>query len=106
MGAPRFVPAMFKVFTVPATKKAEKDGVLKDDLVSRQSIAERDSETLGFPGLGTLVLVEGDDKAVARAAELFKGIGEELPPAKAASVRQKIRDQEDDVAAGVGMIFR
>jgi hypothetical protein len=98
-------PAMFKVFSVPATKRAEKDEVLKDDLVSRQSIAQRDADVLGFPGLGTLVLIEGDEKAVARAAQLFKGIAEELPPEKAAAVRQKIRDQEDDVAAGVGLIF-
>lgn len=106
MAATGFVPAMFKVFNVPPPKKAQKDEVLRDDLVSRQSIVERDSDALGFPGLGILVLVEGDDKAVARAAELFKGIAEELPTAKAAAVRQKIRDQEDDVAAGVGLIFR
>jgi hypothetical protein len=106
MAATGFVPPMFKVFSVPPAKKAQKDEVLKDDLVSRQSIVERDSDALGFPGLGTLVLVEGDEKAVARASELFKGIAEDLPPAKAAAVHRKIRDQEDDVAAGVGLIFR
>lgn len=97
---------MFKVFSVPPAKRLQKDEVLKDDLVSRQSIAERDADALGFPGLGTLVLVEGDEKAVARAAELFKDVAEDLPPEKAAAVRQRIRDQEDDVAAGVGLIFR
>jgi len=96
---------MFKVFSVPPAKRAQKDEVLKDDLVSRQSIAEREADALGFPGLGTLVLVEGDENAVARAAELFKGVAEELPAEKAAAVRKKIRDQEDDVAAGVGLIF-
>ena len=105
-GARIRAPPMFKVFSVPPTKKAEKDAVLKDDAVSRQSIAERDADALGFPGLGTLILIEGDDKAVARAAQLFKGVAEELRPEKAAAVRQKIRDQEDDVAAGVGLIFR
>ncbi len=96
---------MFKVFSVPPAHRSKKDGVLKDDLVSRQSIAEREADALGFPGLGTLVLVEGEDRAVARAAELFKGIGEDLPADKAAAIRQKIKDQEDDVAAGVGLIF-
>ncbi len=96
---------MFRVFSVPPAHHSKKDGVLKDDLVSRQSIAEREADALGFPGLGTLVLVEGEDRAVARAAELFKGIGEDLPADKAAAIRQKIRDQEDDVAAGVGLIF-
>jgi hypothetical protein len=101
-----FAPAMFKVFSVPPTQKPKKDEVLRDDVVSRQSIVERDADALGFPGLGALVLVEGEEKAVARAAELFKGVGQELPSKKAAAVRQKIRDQEDDVAAGVGAIFR
>jgi hypothetical protein len=101
-----FAPAMFKVFSVPPTQRPKKDEVLRDDVVSRQSIVERDAEALGFPGLGTLVLIEGEDKAVARAAKLFKGVGEELPAKKAAAVQQKIRDQEADVAAGVGLIFR
>jgi|SRR2546427_983766 len=96
---------MFKVFSVPPTQRAKKDEVLKDDLVSRQSIVEREGDTLGFPGLGTLILIEGDEKAVARAAALFKGAAEELPAEKAAAVRKKIRDQEDDVASGVGLIF-
>ncbi len=96
---------MFKVFSVPPTKKPRKDEVLKDDVVSRQSIAEREADALGFKGLGILVLVEGDDKAVARAVELFKDVGEELPAEKAAAVRQAIRDQETDVAAGIGSIF-
>ncbi len=96
---------MFKVFSVPVAKKARKDEVLKDDLVSRQSISERDANALGFKDLGILVLVEGEDKAVARAAELFKDVGEELPADKANAVRQRIREQEDDVAAGIGSIF-
>ena len=96
---------MFKVFSVPAAEKAKKDAVLKDDLVSRQSIAVREADALGFPGLGTLILIEGDEKAVSRAAELFKGTGEDLPADKAAAIRKKIREQEDDVAAGVGLIF-
>ena len=97
---------MFKVFSVAPTDVPKIDAVLKDDLVSRQSIAVRDSGPLGFPGLGTLVLVEGDDRAVARATELFKGVAKDLPADREASVRKAIRDQEDDVAAGVGLIFR
>ncbi len=96
---------MFKVFSVPPAHASKKNEALKDDLVSRQSIAEREADALGFPGLGTLILVEGEDRALTRAAELFKGVGEELPTEKAAAVRQRIRDQEDDVAAGVGLIF-
>ncbi|TLZ59205.1 MAG: hypothetical protein E6K13_10080 [Methanobacteriota archaeon] len=96
---------MFKVFSVPPLRRSEKDAILRDDVVSRQSIVERDADALGFPGLGSLVLVEGDEKAVARAAELFKGVGEDLAAERASAIRQKIRDQEDDVAAGVGQIF-
>ena len=96
---------MFKVFSVPPAMRSKKDEVLRDDIVSRQSIVEREADALGFRGLGTLVLVEGEEKAVARAAQLFKGIGEDLPAEKASAIRKKIKDQEDDVAAGVGLIF-
>ena len=97
---------MFKVFSVPPAERSRKEAVLNDDVVSRQSIAEREADALGFRGLGILVLVEGDERAVARAAELFKGIGEDLPTEKAAAIRKRIREQDDDAASGVGLIFR
>lgn len=96
---------MFKVFSIPLSDAAKIDPVLKDDLVSRQSIAVRDADPLGFPGLGILILVEGDEHAVARAAELFHGISTDLTAEREVAIRKAIRDQEDDVAAGLGMIF-
>mgnify|MGYP001578106151 FL=1 len=96
---------MFKVFSIFPADAAKIDPVLKDDLVSRQSIAVRDADPLGFPGLGILILIEGDERAVARAVELFQGISKDLSAEREVAIRKAIRDQEDDVAAGVGMIF-
>lgn len=96
---------MFRVFSIAPVDAAKIDPILKDDLVSRQSIAVREADPLGFPGLGILVLIEGGEPAVARAADLFKGLARDLPSEREAAIRKAIRDQEDAAAAGVGMIF-
>src|SRR2546422_742164 len=74
---------MFKVFSVPPTKKAQKDEVLKDDLVSRQSIAERESDALGFPGLGKVIPAgQGDElvRALRGRRPLPRDLQEVVPP--------------------------
>ena len=79
--------------------------VLKDDRVSRQSIAVRDADALGFRGKGTLVIIEGEDTAVARADALFEGIGTALPRAEAEAVYRALKSQEDAATSGMGLIF-
>ncbi|MBI4416111.1 MAG: hypothetical protein HY557_03915 [Euryarchaeota archaeon] len=96
---------MYAVFDVKPSDGPKIDEALKDDLVSRQSIAIREGAALGFPDLGRLVLIEGSDSALARAAELFRGFAAKLEGPRAEAVYQAFRAQEDDVASGVGLIF-
>ena len=96
---------MFAIFDVKPEDKAKGDAVLQDDLVSRQSITVREGRALGFPDLGFVYRIEGADPAIARADELFKGIGAKLDAGKAKAVYDAIKSQEDDVASGIGMIF-
>ncbi len=96
---------MYAIFDVKALNRPRIDEVLKDDLVSRQSIAIREAPVLGFPGLGTLVLVEGAEAALVRAAALFKDIAAKLEGSQAEAVYRAWKSQEDDVASGIGLIF-
>ena len=79
--------------------------MLRDDLVSRQSIVTRDAAALDMKSELHLVIIEGSEQAVAKAREIFKDTGEPLPEKEALEVLQKIKEQEEKASIGVGMIF-
>jgi len=79
--------------------------LLKDNLVSRQSIVTRDAAALDMKSDLHLVVVEGSEPGVAKAREIFHEIGEPLPEKEALEVLQKIKEQEEKASIGVGMIF-
>jgi hypothetical protein len=93
------------IFRVPTAKRAELDGVLKDDLVSRQSQKIRDAGAMGGPSDQTYVLVEGSTEGVHRAQELLAAIGTVLPPTEGEALYQRFRDEEDAASAGMGLFF-
>lgn len=93
---------VFRILTKDSRKLEE---ILKDDIVSRQSISTRDARSLGAPGEGTLVLIEGSEKALHRADELLKGMGEKLHGREAEHVHELFRREAEDVASGVGFVF-
>ena len=96
---------MYAIFSIPPEKKSKADEILRDDVVSRQSIVIRDCNSLGMKDLGLLVMVEGDDNAVKRAMELFKDLGRVLEGEKAVDAYTRFRKESEDVASGVGLIF-
>ena len=96
---------MYAIFSVLPNMRAKSEDVLKDDIVSRQSIVMRESSALGLKDLGLLIMVEGEERAVKRAEELFKDIGKLLVGAQAADIYQRFKKESEDVASGVGMVF-
>ncbi|MGQ9583350.1 MAG: hypothetical protein ACUVV6_07550 [Thermoplasmatota archaeon] len=79
--------------------------LLKDDLVSRQSITTREGQALGIKLDLYLVFIEGSEAAVARAIEVFKGVGDPLPEKEAAEAFAKVKEEEERASVGMGMIF-
>lgn len=79
--------------------------ILKDDLVSRQSIVARDAAALDLKSDLHLVFIEGSEQGIARAKEIFKEVGEPLPEKEAEEVIRKIKEEEEKASMGVGMIF-
>jgi hypothetical protein len=79
--------------------------LLKDDLVGRQSITTREAAALDIKSELYFVLIEGNDKGVERAKEVFKPVGEPLPEKEAKEVFDKVKAEEEKASMGVGMIF-
>lgn len=96
----------YAIFGIEKSKKKALDSILIDDLISRQSIAVRDASAIDIKKDMQYVLIEGDEKAIKRAVELFEKENCKREPAKEAEkIYRKIKDQENNAAEGVGFIF-
>lgn len=94
---------IFEVKTVDAGKIST---IIKDDLVSRQSIVIREANSLEMKGDVSYLKIEGSTEGLKRAEELAKELGlKKLSEKKAKPINEKIIAQEDSAATGMGMIF-
>ena len=93
------------VFSIDNEHKGKIRDVTSDDLISRQSIMQRDAKALEIEKEAQILVIEGEDSAIDRARELLKDIGEEQDEATSAEILQKIKGEEEDAATGVGFIF-
>ncbi len=96
---------MYRIFRIPSAKLGAVDDVYKDNVVGRQSITVREARTLGVGGEGSLVLIEGSDEGVARAAELLKDHATALTGAESEAAYKAFRSQDDQAASGMGLVF-
>lgn len=94
------------IFEVKSENIGSINKLIKDDLVSRQSIITRDSSSLSIKGDLSYVKIEGSDEGIKRAEELAKELKmKKLDAKKAKDINKKIEEQEDSAASGMGMIF-
>ena len=70
------------------------------------SILTRDSSSLNMKGEFSYVKIEGSDDGVKRAEKLAKELElKKLDKKTAKEINDKILEQEDSAASGMGMIF-
>jgi hypothetical protein len=93
------------LFSVPSSKRAELDSVLKDDILSRQSQKVREAKAVGGPADATYVLLEGLPDAMKRAEELLGPVGTKLPVPEADALYRRFKDEEESASAGMGLFF-
>jgi hypothetical protein len=97
---------VFVIFEIKSEDAGKINNVIKEDIVSRQSILTRDSSSLGIKGEALYLKIEGSIEGVKKAEELSKEQGfKKLNKKKAEDVNNKITEQEDSAASGMGMIF-
>jgi len=96
----------FVIFEVKSEDAGKINKLIKDDLVSRQSVLTRDSSSLNIDGDVSFVKIEGSEDGLKRAKELAKELGmKKLTDKEAKEINEKIEEQEDSAASGMGMIF-
>ena len=94
------------IFEIKSDETGKIEKIIKDDLVSRQSILTRDSSSLNVEGHFSYLKIEGSEEGLKKAQELAKELGlKKLDKKKAKVIDDKIKEQEDSAATGMGMIF-
>jgi len=97
---------VYVIFEVKSEDAGKINKIIKDDLVSRQSILTRDSSSLNIKGEFLYLKIEGSDAGIKKALELAKEYGlKKMVDKKAKNINDKIAEQEDSAATGMGMIF-
>ena len=94
------------IFEVKSEDIGKINTLVKDDIVSRQSILTRDSSSLALKGDFSYLKIEGSNEGLKRAEEIAKELEfKKLNKKKAEEINKKIEEQEDSAATGMGMIF-
>ncbi|KYK22784.1 hypothetical protein AYK21_03655 [Thermoplasmatales archaeon SG8-52-2] len=96
----------YLIFEVKSDEIGKINKLIKDDLISRQSILTRDSSSLSLKGDFSYLKIEGSDEGLKRAEELAKELElKKLDEKKAKKINTKMEEQEESAASGMGMIF-
>ena len=96
----------YVIFEIKSAEAGKIQTILQDDIVNRQSIVIRDANSVEMKGTASYLKVEGSPEGLKRAEELAKELGmKKLPDKKAQKIEDKIKEQEDSAATGMGMIF-
>lgn len=85
----------------PATGKLAYDPVA--DLLRKQSIVVKEGQGLGLDPDHVYVLIEGSEDALRHAAERIGAFASKAKDGE--RIRQRIKDEEEAAAGGVGFIF-
>jgi hypothetical protein len=96
----------YVIFEVKSAEAGKIQTMLQDDIINRQSIVIRDANSLDIKKAVSYLKVEGSTEGLKRAEELAKELGlTKLKEKKAKQIDEKIKEQEDSAATGMGMIF-
>lgn len=97
---------VYAIFEVKKEDSRKIDEVLKDDLVSRQSITTRDASSLDIDKDAVYVKIEGSEEGVRRAEELFKELSaKKLDEKEAEEINKRMEAQDESAALGLGSVF-
>jgi hypothetical protein len=97
---------VYAIFEVGREHKNKIDEILKDDVISRQSITTREASALDIDKDVIYVKIEGSQDAIERAEELFKEISaRKLDEKESEEINKKIEEQDESAAFGMGSVF-
>ncbi len=97
---------MDAVYFIPRDKFQDvENALLKDDVLSRQSLTFRNAAIFGSKEDVVCVKISGSDEAMEKAKELVGDKGKLIEGKEKEKILKQITEEEDAVAQGFGSIF-
>ncbi|MBS3748378.1 MAG: hypothetical protein KGY67_01605 [Candidatus Thermoplasmatota archaeon] len=94
------------IFEVKTDDVGNINKLMKDDLVSRQSLLTRDASALDIDKDVSYLKIEGSEEGLEKATDLAEDFGfTKLSEEDAEEINKKILAEEEEAADGMGMIF-
>ncbi len=93
------------IVSIPREKGSLLGRIVNDDLVSRQTIAVREAKGLDIESEDTYVLVEGSEESIRKLRDIIGEDGRIIEGDEKESIHHKIKEAEDQIAEGLGMMF-
>ena len=81
------------------------NALLKDDVLSRQSLTFRNAAVFGSKEDAVCIKISGSDEAMDKAKELVGKDGKLIEGKEKERILKQITEEEDAVAQGFGSIF-
>ena len=95
---------MQEVFIVKEADKSKAEDLLrKDDLVGRQSITIRLASNMNLEKEGYFIIINGSEESIKEAGDLIKDFAKKYK--KKEKVLEKLKEEEDSAAEGLGSIL-
>ncbi len=92
-------------FRVDESDKSKLQGILDEDPISRISINQRNSSSLGLDQEGIVLMLEGEKEVCEQAKEKIQEFGDELEGDEKDEVIRALEEAEKEAAEGFGSIF-
>jgi len=81
------------------------DIVLKNDILSRQSITFKDAKLAGLEKEGYCLIIDGSEEAISEARKLLKDLVTEVVHKERDKVLEILQKEEESANVGFGSIF-
>ena len=96
---------MYRVFSYDGKSESILDKLISDDRVQTLSITRREGKDLGIDR--KIVIIEGNDEKIK---EVFKAVDfsflEEINDDKKRLIYEKVKEENDEAAGGLGFVFQ
>ncbi|HEC76620.1 MAG TPA: hypothetical protein ENI33_05135 [Thermoplasmatales archaeon] len=96
---------VYAIFKISKENEGIIDEIKKDDLVSRQSIWNRSSASLGIEGDFIFLKIEGEEKAIEKAKEILRDKADLLEGKEKEDINEKFVADDEKASEGMGFIF-
>ena len=100
------IPTMaYAIFKINKENENVINEIKKDDVISRQSIWNRDSASLGVEGDFIFLKIEGEKEAIEKAKEVLREKADLLEGKESEEINKKFMADEEKASEGMGFIF-